>query len=338
METKLTRIAELAKTKPKIKLQTLMHVIDEKYLQECHRNMAGRRAAGIDEVTKEQYGENLGRNVALLLAKMKRQAYKPQPVKRVYIPKADGRKRPLGLPAYEDKLIQKAINEILKVIYEQEFLNCSYGFRPGRSAHDAIKEVNRIIETRKINYVVDADIKGFFDNVNHEWMIKFLKERIQDKNLLRLVSRFLKAGVMEEGSVRSTQQGTPQGGIISPTLANIYLHYILDLWFMVKIARKCRGEAHIVRYADDFVCFFQYQDEAQMFYAELKKRLGKFNLEVAESKTKIIEFGKFAEERRKERQKGSLKHLTFWDLRIIVARIDTDAFISREKPVVRSSA
>lgn len=311
METKLTRIAELAKTKPKIKLQTLMHVIDEKYLQECHRNMAGRRAAGIDEVTKEQYGENLGRNVALLLAKMKRQAYKPQPVKRVYIPKADGRKRPLGLPAYEDKLIQKAINEILKVIYEQEFLNCSYGFRPGRSAHDAIKEVNRIIETRKINYVVDADIKGFFDNVNHEWMIKFLKERIQDKNLLRLVSRFLKAGVMEEGSVRSTQQGTPQGGIISPTLANIYLHYILDLWFMVKIARKCRGEAHIVRYADDFVCFFQYQDEAQMFYAELKKRLGKFNLEVAESKTKIIEFGKFAEERRKERQKGKPETFDF---------------------------
>lgn len=311
METKLTRIAELTRIKPKIKLQTLMHVIDEEQLRKCHAGMERRKAVGIDKVTKEQYEENLEGNLAELVAKMKQQAYKPQPVKRVYIPKADGKKRPLGLPSYEDKLVQKALNEILTVIYEQEFLNCSYGFRPNRSAHDAIKEVNRIIETRKVNYVVDADIKNFFDNVSHEWMMRFLGDRIQDKNLLRLVARFLKAGVMEEGTVRSTQRGTPQGGIISPTLANVYLHYVLDLWFAVKVARKCKGEAYIVRYADDFVCFFQYEEEARAFYKELKDRLRKFNLEVAENKTKTIEFGKFAGERRKERQKGKPETFDF---------------------------
>ncbi|WP_071882498.1 reverse transcriptase domain-containing protein [Pelosinus fermentans] len=161
------------------------------------------------------------------------------------------KKRPLGIPAYEDKLVQKALNEILIVIYEPEFLDCSYGFRPGRSCHDALKEVAKILETKKVSYVVDADIKGFFDNVDHGWMMKFLKDRIQDPNLLRLIQRFLKAGVIEEGVEHETDTGTPQGGVISPTLANVYLHYVLDLWFTVKIKRECRGKAYLIRYADD---------------------------------------------------------------------------------------
>ena len=311
MGTKLTRIAELAKQKPRVKLQTLIHAIDEESLKASHNALAADKAVGVDAVTKEEYGEKLQGNISDLLARMKRQAYKPQPVKRVYIPKADGKKRPLGIPAYEDKLVQKALNEILTVIYETEFLGCSYGFRPGRSCHDALKEVAKIIETKKVGYVVDADIKGFFDNVDHGWMMRFLQERIQDPNLLRLIQRFLKAGVMEAGVEYETDTGTPQGGVISPTLANVYLHYVLDLWFTVKIKRECRGEAYLIRYADDFVCFFQHQDDAEAFYGKLIDRLGKFSLEIAEEKTKIIEFGRFAEERRNRRGEGKPETFDF---------------------------
>ena len=298
METKLTRIAELAKQRPRVKLQTLIHAIDEENLKAAHSILSADKAVGVDGVTKEEYGEKLQENIKNLLERMKRQAYKPQPVKRVYIPKTDKKKRPLGIPAYEDKLEQKVLNEILTAIYEPEYLDCSYGFRPERNCHEALKEITKILESKKVSYVVDADIKGFFDNVEHGWMVKFLQERIQDPNLLRLIVRFLKAGVMEQGKLEEADTGTPQGGIISPTLANIYLHYVLDLWFMVKIKRECRGEAYLIRYCDDFVCFFQYQEDAEDFYGKLIERLRKFNLEIAEEKTKTIEFGRFAEERR----------------------------------------
>lgn len=311
METKLTRIAELAKRRPRVKLQTLIHAIDEESLKASHLALSADKATGVDAVTKAEYGENLQENINDLLGRMKRQAYKPQPVKRVYIPKGDGKKRPLGIPAYEDKLVQKAINEILTVIYEPEFLGCSYGFRPGRSCHDALKEVGKILETKKVSYVVDADIKGFFDHVDHGWMMKFLQERIQDTNLLRLIQRFLKAGIMEQGKKWDTEVGTPQGGIISPTLANVYLHYVLDLWITVKIARESRGEVYLIRYADDFICFFQYQDDAEAFYGKLIERLRKFNLEIAEEKTKIIEFGRFAGENRKKRNEGKPETFDF---------------------------
>lgn len=309
MGTKLTRIAELAKKTPKVKLQTLIHAIDEESLKACHNILSACKATGIDSVTKEEYGKNIDKNIANLLGRMKRQAYKPQPVKRVYIPKDNGKKRPLGIPAYEDKLVQKSLNEILNVIYEEEFLDCSYGFRPNKDCHGAIKEVGRILEQKKISYVVDADIKGFFDNVDHDWMMKFLQHRIQDPNILRLIQRFLKAGVVEAGIECETDSGTPQGGVISPTLANVYLHYVLDLWFTIKVKRECRGEAYIVRYADDFVCFFQYKSDAEAFYVKLIDRLGKFNLEIAEDKTKIIEFGRFANEERNKR--GESKAETF---------------------------
>ncbi len=184
---------------------------------------------------------------------------------------------------------------ILNAIYEQDFLGFSYGFRPGRSAHDALKHLNNVIEEQRINYIVDADIKGFFDHVDHTWLMKFLKERIADPNMLRLITRFLKAGVIEAGIKYDTPEGTPQGGVISPLLANVYLHYVLDLWFQ-KVARKqCRGKSYMIRYADDFVCCFQYEDDARAFYEALKERLAKFNLELAEDKSRIIAFGKHAE-------------------------------------------
>jgi len=274
LETKLTRITELAKQKPRVKLQTLIHAIDEESLKAAHSALSTGKASGVDAMTKEKYGEKLQENITDLLARMRRQAYRPQAVKRVYIPKSDGKKRPLGIPSYEDKLVQRTLNEILTVIYETEFLECSYGFRPGRSCHDALKEVARILETRKVSYVVDADIKGFFDNVDHEWMMKFLQERIQDPNLLRLIQRFLKAGIIEAGIEYETDTGTPQGGIISPTLANVYLHYVLDLWFTVKIKRECRGEAYLIRYADDFICFFQHQADAEAFYEKNDRATG----------------------------------------------------------------
>ena len=304
LETKLTRIAELAKQRPKVKLQTLIHAIDEASLIAAHHALDADKALGVDGMSKEEYGKQLQENVSDLLGRMKRQAYKPQPVKRGYIPKGDDKKRPIGILAYEDKVVQKALNEILTVIYETEFLDCSYGFRPGRSCHDALKEVGRILEKTKVNYVVDADIRGFFDNVDHQWMMKFLQERIQDPNLLRLINRILKARVMEEGVEYDTETGTQQGGVISPTLANVYLHYVLDLWFEVIIKRQCRGEAYLIRYADDFVCFFQYKDDAEAFYGKLIDRLGKFNLEIAQEKTKILEFGRYAEERRGKRGEG----------------------------------
>ncbi|WP_279220071.1 group II intron reverse transcriptase/maturase [Clostridium sp. MF28] len=241
------------------------------------------------------YETNLENNIDNLLIRMKTFKYRPQPVRRVYIDKSgSNKKRPLGIPAYEDKVVQLAINKILKSIYEQDFIDSSFGFRQNRSCHDALKILNVYLSEKNVNYVVDADIKGFFDNVDHKWLMKFLEHRIADKNLLRYIGRFLKTGIMENGKFYKVYEGTPQGGIISPTLANIYLHYVLDIWFNNFIKKKCKGQAYIVRYADDFVCCFQYEDEAKAFYEALKNRLDKFNLQVAEDKTKILYFGKNA--------------------------------------------
>lgn len=247
----------------------------------------------MDNGTKEGYGQNLDENVQDLIRRMKRQAYKPQPAKRVYIPKLGSNKgRPLGIPAYEDKLVQSVIARILNAIYEQDFLECSFGFRPKRGGHDALKVLDKIIIKPKINYVVDVDIRGFFDHVDHEWMMKFLRHRIGDPNLLRVISRFLKAGIMEAGIKYDTPEGTPQGGVCSPILANIYLHYTLDLWFDKRIRKSSKGLAYMVRYADDSVFCFEHKEDAQAFYKQMIDRLKKFNLEVAEEKTKIITLGK----------------------------------------------
>lgn len=310
METEMVRIAEIARSHKKV--QTLVHHINIDNLRRKHKIAMSKKATGVDGVTKEMYEENLEDNLQNLVDRMKRQAYKPQNVKRVYIPKEGSKKkRGLGIPAYEDKLVQSIIADILNAIYEEKFLDTSYGFRPNKSCHDAIKRLGKIIEKNKVNYVVDADIKGFFDNVDHTWLVKFLEHDIQDKNFLRIIKRFLKAGIIEEGKYLRSDAGTPQGGVISPVLANVYLHYVLDLWFEKVVKKSCKGQAHIVRYADDFVCCFQYINEAELFYFQLQERLAKFGLSLAEDKSKIIEFGRFADENRKNRGDGKPETFDF---------------------------
>jgi len=275
------------------KLQTLMHYVNKETLIKQHEKQGIKKVAGIDGVTKENYDENLYENIDNLLARMKRYSYKPKPVRRTNIPKGNGKLRPLGIPAYEDRLVQGAMTDVLNEIYENIFLDCSYGFRKGRNCHKAISQINWLIMTKKINYILDCDIKGFFDNVNHEWLMKFLEEIISDKNFLRYIKRFLKAGVMKEMKYYESDKGTPQGGLISPILGNVYLHYVLDLWFTKAIKPKLKGEAYLIRYCDDFVIMFQYKEEAEKIYQMLIERMKKFDLELAEDKTRILPFGRF---------------------------------------------
>jgi len=289
------RIAQQAEKHER--LQTLMHYVNKQNLIEEHKQQQKGKAKGIDGVGKEAYGENLEANIDGLLTGMKTFSYRPQAVRRTYIPKAGSDKmRPLGIPAYEDKLVQGVMRKVLDQTYEGKFYNFSYGFREGKSCHQAIREVNQLIMTRKINFIVDADIKGFFDNVDHEWLMRFLEHDIADKNFLRYIKRFLKAGIMEDMKYHESDRGTPQGGLISPVCANVYLHYVLDMWFDKVVKKQCKGEAYIVRYADDFICMFQHENEANAFYKSLEARLKKFNLELAKDKSKIIRFGRFAKQ------------------------------------------
>ncbi|MBM4764759.1 group II intron reverse transcriptase/maturase [Bacillus sp. B15-48] len=312
METKLLRIAELAKSHPVMKFTSLAHMLNEDTLKQCHNELPNKKATGVNRTTKEEYGDFIDENIQRLVKRLKTKGYRPTPVRRAYIPKAgSSKKRPLGIPEYEDKIVQRAIAKILNAIYEQDFLDSSFGFRPKRNCHDALKILNFYLERKYTNYIVDADIRGFFDNVDHVWMMKFLEHRINDPSLLRIISRFLKGGYMEEGVFYETDTGTPQGGIISPILANIYLHYVLDLWFEKVVRKQCKGQAYIVRYADDFVCCFQYEEDAQNFYYALIQRLKKFNLEIAEDKTKIIPFGRFASEQCKRRGLGKPQTFDF---------------------------
>jgi RNA-directed DNA polymerase len=293
--TKLHRIAEKARKEPVFKFTSLYHLMDEELLRGCFKRLRKDAAAGIDKMTKGMYAENLDANLSNLVDRLHRMAYIPQPVRRKYIPKpGSAKQRPLGIPSFEDKLVQTGLVRILESVYEQDFIEDSYGFRPDRSCHNALKALSETVESNPVNHIVEADIKGFFDNVNQEWLIQFLAHRVADKRIQRMVKRFLKAGVLEDGSVTVSDEGTPQGGVISPLLANIYLHYTLDLWFERIYRKSCSGYARLIRYADDFVVCFQYKADADRFRVELEQRLGKFGLEVEPTKTKVMEFGRFA--------------------------------------------
>ena len=270
-----------------------MHNVNEETLMSEHRKQNRKKAVGVDGVSKNRYDENAEENIRELVKRMKKFQYKPLPVKRVYIPKANGKKRPLGLPSYEDKLVQGVMADILNDVYEPRFLDCSYGFRENRNAHQVVRYINQTIMCRKVNYVLEADIKGFFDNVDHDWLMKFLEHDIADKNFLRYIKRFLIGGIMEGTELKESDRGTPQGGLISPVLANVYLHYVLDLWFEKGIKPRLKGEGYYVRYADDFLIMFQYENEAGKVMQALIPRLGKFGLEVAEDKTRILPIGRF---------------------------------------------
>jgi len=276
-----------------IRVENLIHFVNKERLKEQHRKQQRNKASGIDKVTKDKYTYKLDENIENLIERMKKFSYKPLPVKRTYIPKANGKLRPLGIPAYEDKLVQGVMADILNEIYECKFLECSYGFRPNRNCHQAIREINQRIMINKVNYILDCDIKGFFDNVNHKWLMKFLEHDINDKVFLRYINRFLISGYMEDMKYHETDKGTPQGGLISPILANVYLHYVLDLYFEKAIKPNLKGEAYLVRYADDFLIMFQYEDEAKQVYELLTKRLAKFDLEMEQDKTRILPFGRF---------------------------------------------
>ena len=291
MENEKAEIAKLAGKYGRV--QSLMQYVNKKTLAESYARQPKKKAAGVDGMTKEQYGKNLEENLENLLKRMKQFSYRPCAVRRAYIPKGNGKVRGLGIPSFEDKVVQGVFKEILEAIYEPKFKEFSFGFRPDRSCHDAIQRVNKHIMADKVNYIVDADIKGFFDNIDHDWMIRFLEHDIADKNFIRYIKRFLIGGVMEDGKKLETDRGTVQGGLISPVLANVYLHYALDTWFDNVKGREFKGEMYMVRYADDFVCLFQYENEAQKFFRMLVERLKKFGLEIAEDKSRILPFGRY---------------------------------------------
>jgi RNA-directed DNA polymerase len=308
----LERIRRLAKQEKGVKFNNLMHhIYNIERLRKCFFEMKKKAAAGIDKVTWKGYEENLEINLQDLSHRLKTGGYKAQAVRRVFIDKADGKKRPLGVPVLEDKLVQRSAVEVMNAIYETDFLGFSYGYRPGRNQHNCLDALYVALLTRKVNWVLDADIKGFFDSLNHEWLIKFVEHRIGDDRVIRLIHKWLKAGVMVEGIKEESSEGVPQGGSISPLLANIYLHYVLDLWVDHKRKDKSGGEVIITRWADDFVMGFEHQSQAEKYLGELKDRMQKFGLELHPEKTRILEFGPWAINNRKRRKQTKPESFNF---------------------------
>ena len=302
--TKLPLITKRSSIKPQEKHLSLAYLLNTEYLLECYQELKRNKAAGIDGRRKEDYtDEDIKQEIIETVAKMKAKKYRPKPVRRVYIPKSNNKLRPLGIPAVIDKVVQQGIKKILEAIYEPHFQDSSYGYRTDKNCHQALKAVHRMIMTKPVNWIIEVDIKSFFDNVNHHWLIECLNQKIDDRNFKSLVIKFLKSGVMEQGHYQSTEQGTPQGGIISPVLANIYLHYVLDLWFEKREKQQIQGYSELIRYADDFIIGVQTKPEAHQILRDLKARLQKFNLEVSPEKTKIIEFGRYAQQNSKNRGK-----------------------------------
>jgi len=291
VQTSLQGIAKKATEHRKYRFRNLYTMLNQEMLLDSWRFIRKEAAYGVDRVSAREYEQNLEGNVQELVERLKRKAYRAKLVRRQYIPKGDGGERPLGIPATEDKLLQLAVKRILEAIYEADFLKCSYGYRPQVGAREAVHDLTVKLQFGNYHYVVEADIKGFFDHVDHEWMIRMLQERVNDRALLRLIQKWLKAGVLEkDGQVIHPAAGTPQGGVISPILANITLHHVVDLWFQKVVKKRCRGEACLIRYADDFVTAFERREDAERFHQELIERLEKFGLELSMAKTRVIAF------------------------------------------------
>jgi RNA-directed DNA polymerase len=297
-------VREAARKDSKLKFTALLHHNNEDCLTEAFFNLKKSAAVGVDGVTWHDYEQNLEANIAVLDDRIHRGAYRALPSRRVWIPKPDGRQRPLGVAALEDKIVQQAVLWVLQSIYEQDFLGFSYGFRQGRSQHDTLDALHVAITSKKVNWILDADVAGFFDAIDHAWLIKFLEHRIGDPRILRLIRKWLHAGVIEDGEWSKTIEGSPQGSVISPLLANVYLHYVFDLWIAWWRQKHCRRDVVVVRYADDFVIGFESHAEATACLEELHARFAKFGLKLHEGKTRLIEFGRYAIERRSESGKG----------------------------------
>jgi RNA-directed DNA polymerase len=311
------------------------HVYDINRLREAYEGLNRDAAPGVDGQTWAAYGENLEANLRDLSDRLKRGRYHARPVERVYIPKPDGRQRPIGIPTLEDKIVQRATVEVLNAIYEGDFRGFSSGFRPGRSSHDALDAVTVGIEKRNVNWVLDADIRGFFDAIDHAWLVKFIEHRIGDQRVVRHMQKWLHAGVLEEGQWHAQEEGTPQGGSVSPLAANIYLHYVLDLWADRWRRQYARGDVIIVRYADDFIVGFEQRDDAERFWRELRARMGQFNLELHPEKTRLIEFGRYAVERRKRRAQGKPETFDFLGFTHICSKTRNGKFTVRRKTIAQ---
>ena len=326
-QSALERVREAAGRDPTMRFTALLHhVYEVERLEAAYRAIERDAAAGIDGVTWRSYGEELESNLQDLSDRLRRGAYRAKPVRRAYIPKADGRMRPLGVPALEDKIVQRAVVEVLGAIYESDFLGFSYGFRPGRSQHDALDALSVAIRAKKVGWVLDADIRGFFDALSHSWMVQFVEHRIADRRVVRLIQKWLNAGVMEGGVRTQREVGTVQGGSVSPLLANIYLHYVFDLWIQQWRSRRARGDVVVVRYADDFIVGFQHRDEAEQFLVELRERFAKFGLELHPDKTRLVEFGRYARSNRARRGQGKPETFNFLGFTHICAETDAGRF------------
>src|SRR6476660_2943765 len=327
----LERIRQVARERRKERFTALFHHIGIELLAEAFCELKADAAPGVDQLTWKDYEADLGRNLEDLHDRVQRGAYRALPSRRVYIPKPDGRQRPLAVAALEDKIVQRAVVTLLNAIYEEDFLGFSYGFRPGRGAHDALDALCVGIGRKKVSFVLDADIRSFFDEIDQQWLIRFLQHRIGDRRIIRLVQKWLRAGILEDGVVSLSDRGTGQGSVISPLLANIYLHYALDLWAERWRRREATGDIIIVRYADDFIIGFQHESDARRFLDEMRERLKKFALTLHPEKTRLIEFGRFAAERRKRYGLGKPETFNFLGFTFICGRTQTGRFQIRRK-------